>query len=859
VKAGRLLLVTLTAAVALVSVGRASSPATASPPADTGRSLRVLAYNTAFLWADLPGLCGSIDINGTNLGGFTYQERAAEIAQAILRTDNDVVVLSEVFSDHAKSTLVALLKIAYPNYVSKISKQLTLEVSNGLLSTVLGPGSAACQEALGLSLTTTFTAADSGLMVFVKNGLEFVPFSAGTAPPYDVVTVQGRNNGAIWGLPGQIAVDTYYAVPDLGVLPLNTGECRREDCLSSKAAAMLRVRNATNGSLFNLAFSHMQAWNSTADTTVRAKQFEIMRSLIKSSLTPSEMSSQPVYVTGDLNIPGQNKSVSTSTSEWTKTFDSAGSSSKRFYACRLGPCTFSPAAPNGSFLTDSWGFETSTDDDGVTNDVDDARLDYFLHNHQLPRLSNRLCLQHVMRAYDLEDESSPLSDHLGVRADVNVKSRHCSPNDDAGVFGPRKAAFGPAGTFVVTETIRNKGGMKWFRLDKGAGWGTGSYLFKITPSAKTVGADFDVYESRDLSKPIPMFEEEPGGRGTTYSLPDPPYYIRVFMTNPSTGVPDRTRAGAFTLSVRENRGLTPSDAIALRPGHEYRYPWPALAAFDDEATQGSATFLPDTQVWYRFFTGKSAGGAFPDVSFLSENTLGLEPPLPNAPFPMKLRKESAPFPVLADDLDQAPGTGAQSNWPHDYDRDGKRDYRLDAPPLPGTGTNLRRYFLTLTRQGDALYEDIRSITTFHTTLTFIKSLRLEVLEEVTFGPADDEATFQWAYDLLGTPFCVTAGPFVCHGPVSLNDGSLWDPAHMSFHRGYARRLRPRVWEAGTELEPRTTKWIRTLSPSDGGYGGGGPFVWGAGASNADDADYWYQLHYCTHHEQAWAANCKVTD
>ena len=111
----------LTVAVALGAVAIAT-PAAAGPPpaAAAGRSLRVLAYNTGFLWVDLPGLCGSIDINdGKYDDGASYPERASDIADAILATDNDIVILEEVFSDPVKDILVSKLQSEYPTYIKR--------------------------------------------------------------------------------------------------------------------------------------------------------------------------------------------------------------------------------------------------------------------------------------------------------------------------------------------------------------------------------------------------------------------------------------------------------------------------------------------------------------------------------------------------------------------------------------------------------------------------------------------------------------------------------------------------------------------------------------------------------------------
>ena len=653
-----------------ISLTLAAFPAAAAPPPDTGHSLRVATWNLGFLWADLPGVCGSIDINDGKFGGYDYPTRAEKIAQNILATDNDVVVLNEVFSPEVQKILVNKLSGAYPSYISSIHETRKVTIANALLSIILGPVSVPCQDFLSLSQTTDIEATDSGLMIFVKKGLNFAQFNPAANPPYDVTTVKGANMGLPWGSKGQIAVDTYEFSPDLGVL--EQGECYLDDCFATKAAAMVRVFNPVTNMVSNVAFSHTQAWNDPPQVKTREEQFKIMARLITSSLTPGEITRQPIYLTGDLNVPGQNKANGKPGSEWTRIYNSSQSSSGSFYACGLGPCSFDPTTTKGSMLTDSWGFETSTADDGITNTDDGARLDYFLHNFNLPGTFSdiKMCMQHVMRAYDFE-AGDVLSDHQGVRADVNRRAPHCSSNDDAGQFGPKPILLDANGNFSFAGNIQFKGSMQWLKLDKNTGWGTGSYVFSTSP-----GFDFDVYESTDLSQPISMFSKDPNGRWIKYALPDRPYYIRVFKKGAS-GAADRTTTGTYGFSIHENRGITPGDAIAMKPAVANPYPWPQLPFNqpDPTAQKDNVTFKPDTEIWQEFLTDTATAGTFPNVEFLTENSLGLAGP--NTPFSLKLRSDASGQPVITDVMDKDPDDG-------DFDQDQNQDFRLEAPDLAGS-------------------------------------------------------------------------------------------------------------------------------------------------------------------------------
>lgn len=838
------------------------TPASAAPPPNTGPSLRILSWNTGFLWIDLPGLCGSLDLNAGKIGGTSYAQRAQDIVQAIVHTDNDVVILSEVFSDPVKAMLVNQLQAhGYPNYIAKIYKQRTVEIANPLLMGLLGPVSLPCQDALGLSPTTTFEAADSGLMIFLKQGLRFTPFTVSPQAPYDVTLVTGWNEGSPWGSAGQIAVQTFNFSWDLGVL--EPGECYLDDCLATKAVAMVRVLNPSTGTVSNIAFSHFQAWNGPPQVQAREVQFQLAKELILKSLAPAQLTGQPVYFTGDINVPGENKADASPTSEWTKLFNAATSSSGNFFACGLGPCTFNPGTQAGSLLTDSWGFQTSTDDAGITNADDNARLDYFLHNHNMaPAVGGRrFCVQHVMRAFDLEAQAKPLSDHLGLRADINRQAAHCSPNDDAGAFGPQPITLNSDGLFGFNGALTFPGSVQWLKIEAGEGWGTNSYVFSVISHdvpGQPFDVGFDVYEATDLSRPITAFRsEQPQDHGyeVKYVLPTPPYYIRVFARNALSKLPDRTLQGTYTFNVRENRGLTPEDAIGLDPAVPSPYPWPSLqlgkGGTSGTGTQDNITFTADTEIWYDFYTNTSRPGAYPQVDFLVENSLNLDPAgWHNPPFAMQLRSLKNGYPALASTMDQTPGgwVNGELTHVHDYDRDGRPDWHLAAPNLSGDSGQPRRYFLTLKRLAPAQLSSIQSFTTFRTTLTFITSRLLHVQEEVTWGPGSDSASFQWAYDGPGTNGCLSYGGVLCYAGVELDDDYQWGPVEPSFHGSFASFLTPNIWEDSERLQPRYETSIPYLSRDIAGVTASRTFIWGKGAYNADDADYWYVLHYCLSHK-----------
>ena len=291
----------------------------------------------------------------------------------------------------------------------------------------------------------------------------------------------------------------------------------------------------------------------------------------------------------------------------------------------------------------------------------------------------------------------------------------------------------------------------------------------------------------------------------------------------------------------------------MRPGGDHHYPWPALSQ-NGSAQQDNVTFLPDTQVWHTFFTDTATSGNFPEVTFLSENDLNLDPGLDVPPFSMTVRDADAGHTPLGDKLDQ----WEETTQYHDYDVDGWRDYRLLAPDLPGTGAGPKQYFMTVQRNASAWNENIESTTTFRTTLTFIKSLQLTIDEEVTWGPAADSSTFRWSYDAGWTDGkCTTIKRLVCYGPRELDDGDVVHPHSWdsSFNGSFTQALAPDVWEDGDwlsmlgagSIQPMSANVADTITDS---------FSWRN--TYSDDYDYWYILDYCLAHEREVVDTCKLT-
>jgi exonuclease III len=151
-----------------------------------------------------------------------------------------------------------------------------------------------------------------------------------------------------------------------------------------------------------VAFSHMQAAYTDKDTladaqqhvATRQAQFELVKEMIVGTLTPAQLTSEEIFYMGDLNVDGDQQDLDLGPNnvdkqnlyEWNQRFGPTGDFSLLL-----------------DHLVDTWAFETSPDDRGITNtrqwgagENAGARLDTILRNS-----SSRLCAQHMTLAHNL--------------------------------------------------------------------------------------------------------------------------------------------------------------------------------------------------------------------------------------------------------------------------------------------------------------------------------------------------------------------------------------------------------------------------------------------------------------------------
>jgi hypothetical protein len=897
------------------------TPLLPPPSVAPSPSLRLLTYNAAFLYLEADGSslppppappcpsCDPLELapapcacypeitiwpNHGRFANLGDVERAQKIAERILATDQDIVVLIEVFNPAIEEAFVAALSGGgpYDHYVKGLAGKPAVELESISDAVEFFAGDIPdFLEAIhpDVSSLTGFqpVPGTSGLMLFSKyrflelTGSNVVDDTAcgGTC------RAEGQSDGAPLA-PGTFAFDVF-----------DHCEPRTADCLASKGVGLVKID--TPAAPTYVAFTHMQAdypGDGIVAPVTRAKQFEAIRDVILGSIPAGEITGATVYLAGDLNVVGaaRDAAFSADNAEWRSVFHpdaSVPNVADGFFACGNGVetsqgtdlCSY---PQNGSRkLTDAWGFETSTTDAGLTNPTDHARLDYVVHSS-----AENQCMQHATIAWDLQADPGNggvtwLSDHLPVRTDSGTAARWCSPNDDPEAalpfrnvrilqFGPTNCgASGPNPTCEQDEVVSPPeaaigppGAFQWFRIDV-----SGSYSIKLTGP----GVRFDVYHHTDLSRPIEPFEEEEGELGIPYSMPEAPYYIRTYAVD-ANGSPDRTASNLpYTLAVHQHLCRSPLDACMLDPGladvAPYEYVWPTVVDPLSEVRE----------LWWRFKTSGVDGGRlspnalmYPTVQFqieafpYSENytcVTRVEPTIE--------RWDDHMAPVVLEEEIAFESTEVDPD-DHDWDDDGFIDDYRTAPDLPGkVPDELQVYFVKLTRDADGLasFEEcnagMTSWISYLTDLTYFVPTDLLMWAELDDDiGAEDNLAIRMGWDEGGP----TPGP----NPSESQEIAIEEPssgfAHQSLHgfpilRGYyTRQMWPTLYEIdeGALLHPwdATFDGFPPLDPREVSAprkaGDSAPFVQFSDGPNGDEADYYYYLRYkrCHVHTEPLCAN-----
>jgi hypothetical protein len=771
------------------------APAARGTAGPSRAPIRIMTYNTALMnvagtfYGVPPGVTLSFDTNKDNFGGAPYAARITMMADRIKQEDPDVVILNEVWNDDSKNHFIN--ELANPNdpsakwqhFVSKIQGDvpgmynpyadpgLTQQSSIQLFS-MLGWNDAALAATLFLCpplppgicpiVDIDIHMQDSGIMLFSKH--PFVAFDSGLKFPKRPkgVTVEGWNGpNTPWGWDPkakEVAVTVYE-------------RARGMDELASKAAGMVRIQIAP-GSIADVVFSHTNAdevfLEENAD--VRATQLSQVRQMVTRALTADELATEQVYMLGDLNTPGHNKETG-NLEEWSTFYgknavnDTWSLNPGVFFACgNDAQCTAAiPGSKKvnveGTFFTDTWGFETSPKDVSKTNYLDKSYFDYVLHSKP-----PRHCMQHIRIGSEMKDywDGEQLSDHLPVHADFNLEAPHCTPNRDD-PNGPQEVDL-TSDHHVETYDARitHPGSMQWYYLPE-----AGTYWINIIDNQDHVA--FDVYNDNDLSNPLPPYhgETQPrkGKKFVTYN----PIYVRTYAVD-ATLKPDRNWVGPYSIQLWRATGATPDDSISIPAAVPTKYNWVSMGS--NQPT-----------VWFDFYTNQTISGAFAHTTIISEAAQA-GTPAEKWHFDNQLWVQTGADPLqmasytpLNQELAQAnpvpPGYADFVNPdPQKNPNQSVTGWQVEMPDLAGTPNNSgttdpKKYFYVLSQPDDGTFappgQPPQFLYTWLTLLTDIQYLRPSALqakdmvfhdpEVVWFGHSFDKGPVYPNY----VPFLMTKG------------------------------------------------------------------------------------------------------
>ena len=814
----------------------------AVPAAAQTPSLRILTYNTALLTieADLIDLTlplpltFTLDVNDGDWGDLDYAQRAAKIAQLIKQSDQDVVILNEVYSDVAREVLVSELSDNGP-FDFFISKIAGLAPTSFTLGDLGGMGVLLPIPNPILPFQSFFLARSggSGLMIFSKFPFLSVPASA----PNDAISFEGINGG--FPLTSAHFGFTVFE------------ECEEFDCLSSKGAALVKLDTPGNHPSW-VAFTHMQADYDDSFPDVRFSQFAQIKDLLEAG-AGSNLSVEPAYILGDFNVKGFNWNNFLDPGnepEWGTLFH-PGLAADDFFACGIGPCFLNP---HGSVFSDSWGFGTSVDDPGHTT-FSGKRIDYILHNW-----ADRRCMQHAMIAWDLSEEGAWFSDHKPVRADFNLSARWCSPSTEIGSTGALPIVMktiqcddDPATSIpdcvedvAVTASdgarITFPGSFQWFRITE-----PGSYSILSGADDPSERIAFDVYQAEDLSRPIaPFSNQEHPDYGLPFSLHKPPYYVRVFAADPavSAPTPDRQASGVdYAIKFHLHDCRSADDACFLPVGGvDVPYSWPQLITPLNEVKD----------LWFRLRTSGVDGGRLSSVATgHPENKLLLESPTADSLGCLGLKLEEyagiAP-PIFVEGHDV---TAIEVDLDSDWDNDTFPDARHVAPELDGENNDFKDYYVRLTRDVD-LFQcqlPISSTLRFETSLTFFWPQEIKCAKQIDDTIfAKDNIDFQFQFDgaVCAQQSCPPTQDFDCATQDYLSN----EPALRGY---YVDNLFLKIREEDEGFLDVSAGgdavgfgFLQPLSPNKDRFGSSFTY---SNEPTEDDSDYWYKLFFVQCHKE----------
>lgn len=697
-------------------------PAVVRPPARG--PLRVATFNVGLMSTFVRNWHRNEDVVGSFTEGFTNLflpdadaiELGERIADRLLRSPYDVVVLQELFHADARGALVSRLRdlalpdgVRYPFIRGGFGAEERTPPGNPQpmpwdVTPDLGPFGNLDGDAIG-ALRSLLD--DSGLLVVSR--LPLVEFELG-----------GRTTD--W------AFARYSAAAGI-------------DALCPKGAAAVVVEHPGLRRRVVVTCSHLQADDEHA--AVRRLQLEQLVWLSRGVGQAAD--TDDVLVLGDLNVRGEVPAGDSTThgGEYGDTLAPGGLTGVRgpdgWAEGTLAPA---PIAAAGRF------------DRQLSHPSDGQRLDHVVAGDLSggwTRSPRHLAVQHQMLALDLHDgEVSPrspiglgpvdlaaprghvmLSDHIGVSAIVGRGGPHSGPRF-ALPCTPKHDPTDPSPSEHAAFDDVPHGELRWLALDPGA--------YRIAPQGPGFGAlvDLEVYDPADLSVSLADVmppNPAPGARrgGVRFPAVDHPLLVRLHGLHP-----DVRRLHAI---VRRIVGATPDDAVPVRP-------WtPTAPSAWPTPAQGGR---PERSRWFEVLLDPPDPGPDQRVWLCVRDELGAALPA---------RVEVFPGTDTGTPGVEAMTPGATLAPPADLDRP-----PADALTVAGSADAQRRFLVRVTPE--ASVADVPAVVEVRSDLRFLVAAGYVALDET--GPdwsGADEITWEVRSDLHPAGVAIGGG----HPDVDTNE------------------------------------------------------------------------------------------
>ncbi|MDG2304327.1 MAG: hypothetical protein P8R42_06665 [Candidatus Binatia bacterium] len=605
-------------------------------------------------------------------GWESNEVRARAIAKQLLGADLDVLVLNEVFDESAAEQYVKWLKGKFPYRIERIQPSFApnpLDFYEGMSDGHFGAYRA---QNSGLMLFSRYPLRSlQGPGAFVPNDTEYV-----VADPGGTQTLSGGPNGKLaFRTFGNCRKSDCMAGKGVGLVQIEKADRPATIVFTHMQASYSADSPHDASRSYSIRRSQIEDVMRDLIKVVDApdpNQEPEIYALGDMNVIGRHLDGPPPEVK-DANPTALNAHYDTGRQEWLHHFcgdgtggvgepfscDNNGSRDSAFDVVLIGETGFNCGGGTADScdilnLVDSWAYDSSPADlgptfpaprmavdtfdpaycikgyDGWAEDGDvpkddklksprcyGERLDFLLHNKPGDEgEETSLCAQHMTLAHKWSTFGTRYtSDHLPVRGDFNRWWEHCRPVEAAEVTISNESAspdYLPPGQPIIMWP----GSMQWYKITE-----AGAYSLAVDgPTA----VDFDVYREDDLSRPISSYHGMESEWGTRYSLPDPPYFVRVFAVD-AQGKPDRAATGEYGITIHRHMCTSAEDACTVVAGGHHDALWPDFRFTSwDPADPNSCLNQPapcsePDALWFLITSYRDDADLVPEIRFRTTN------------------------------------------------------------------------------------------------------------------------------------------------------------------------------------------------------------------------------------------------